>query len=94
MSYMWTVEYDMYEFDLGNTFNYAEMAYLIAPRPLCAESGERDPIFPIQASRRSFARVKEIYEVFAAGEQVQHETFDDVHTFYGVKGLPFLAQHL
>ena len=77
--------------------NWAEMydvAGLIAPRPLFAESGERDPIFPIQASRRSFARVKEIYEVFEAGSRIQQETFDDVHTFYGVKGLPFLAQHL
>ena len=30
-SYMFTGEYEMFEFDLGHTFNYAEMAYLIAP---------------------------------------------------------------
>jgi len=26
-----TGEYDMYEFDLGNTFNYAELSWLICP---------------------------------------------------------------
>jgi hypothetical protein len=39
--------------------NWAEMydiAGLIAPRPLFAESGERDSIFPVEASRASFAR--------------------------------------
>ena len=41
-SYMWTREYEMYEFDLGNTFNYAEMAYLIAPRPFMVERGHDD----------------------------------------------------
>ncbi|MBI3823859.1 MAG: dienelactone hydrolase family protein, partial [Planctomycetes bacterium] len=36
-SYMFTPEYEMYEFDLGNHFNYAEMAALIAPRPFMVE---------------------------------------------------------
>ncbi|HEY1338092.1 MAG TPA: alpha/beta hydrolase family protein, partial [Bryobacteraceae bacterium] len=51
--------------------NWAEqydVAGLIAPRPLFAESGERDNIFPIAASRASFARVKKVYEVFGAPE--------------------------
>lgn len=77
--------------------NWAEMydiAGLIAPRPLFVESGERDNIFPIQASRASFARVKQIYEVFGAAGETAQETFDDAHSFYGVKGLPFLAKHL
>src|SRR5947199_4179125 len=77
--------------------NWAEMydvAGLIAPRPLFAESGERDDIFPIAASRASFARVKKVYEVFGAGEKTAQETFDDAHSFYGKKGLPFLKRHL
>ena len=32
-SYLYSNEYEMPEFNLGNTFNYAEMAALIAPRP-------------------------------------------------------------
>jgi hypothetical protein len=56
--------------------NWAEMydiAGLIAPRPLFAESGERDDIFPIEASRASFARVKKVYEVFGAADRAAQE---------------------
>jgi len=77
--------------------NYAEMydvAGLIAPRPLFAESGERDNIFPIAASRASFAKVKKIYEVFGAGELTGHEVFDGPPGFSGKQGRPFLAKHL
>lgn len=77
--------------------NWAEMydvAGLIAPRPFFAESGEKDPIFPIAASRASFAKVKRIYEVFGAGELAGQETFDAPHSFSGKQGLPFLAKHL
>src|SRR5437016_11038532 len=54
--------------------NWAEMydvAGLIAPRPLFAESGTRDPIFPIEASKESFARVKKVYGVFGAKAAVE-----------------------
>jgi len=49
--------------------NYAEMydvAGLIAPRPLFVESGEKDNIFPIAASKASFERVKKVYAAFDA----------------------------
>ena len=77
--------------------NWCEMydvAGLIAPRPLLAESGERDDIFPIAASRASFERVKKVYEVFGADRLIEHETFDGPHSFWGKRGLPFLAKHL
>jgi dienelactone hydrolase len=77
--------------------NWAEMydvAGLIAPRALFAESGERDSIFPIAGSRESFAKVKAIYEVFGAGDVIEHEVFDGPHSFWGKRGIPFLAKHL
>ncbi len=40
-SYMGTGEYEIFEFDLGSTFNYAEMAALIAPRPFMVERAPR-----------------------------------------------------
>src|SRR5207302_3887486 len=43
-SYMTTGEYEMFEYDLGQTFNYAEMAYLIAPRPFMVERGHDDGV--------------------------------------------------
>jgi dienelactone hydrolase len=77
--------------------NYAEMydvAGLIAPRPLIAESGERDPIFPVAAARESFARVKKVYEVYGAADRVEHHVHDGVHQFNGSRGIPFLANTL
>jgi hypothetical protein len=71
-----------------------DVAGLIAPRALFAESGERDHIFPIEASRASFARVKKIYEVFGAAERAEQEIFDAGHVFHGTRGLPFLVKHL
>ena len=77
--------------------NWAEMydvAGLAAPRALFAESGEKDSIFPIAASRSSFDRVKKIYQVFGAGDLAEQEVFDGPHSFWGRRGLPFLAKHL
>jgi dienelactone hydrolase len=77
--------------------NWAEMydiAGLIAPRPLFVESGERDNIFPIQASVESFKRVREIYGVFGASDRIEQEVFPDEHAFWGKRGIPFLARHL
>ncbi len=77
--------------------NWAEnydIAGLIAPRPLFSEGGDRDPIFPVNATRESYAKVKKVYEVFSAGPQVEQEIFSGEHVFHGARGLPFLKQAL
>ena len=38
-----------------------DVAGLIAPRPLFIESGDRDSIFPVEASRESFAQVRRVF---------------------------------
>lgn len=77
--------------------NWAEMydvAGLIAPRPLFVESGERDDIFPVDASRESFERVRRVYRALNAADRCQQEIFDGEHIFHGQRGLPFLRQWL
>ena len=77
--------------------NWAEMhdiAGLIAPRPLFIESGEKDNIFPIQASVESFNHVREIYRVFGVAERIEQEVFPGEHSFWGKRGIPFVARHL
>jgi len=77
--------------------NWAEMhdvAGLIAPRPLFVESGEKDNIFPIRASIQSFTEVRKIYDVFGAPDRVEQEVFPGEHSFWGKRGIPFLARHL
>jgi dienelactone hydrolase len=77
--------------------NYIEMydiAGLIAPRGLFIESGTRDPIFPIHASRAAFKKAEAIYSVFGAANQIAHEVFDDEHVFYGKGAFEFLKKML
>jgi dienelactone hydrolase len=77
--------------------NWAEqydVAGLIAPRPLFSEGGDRDPIFPVAATRESYQRVKKVYQVFGAPENVQQQVFSGVHEFHGEQGLPFLVKAL
>jgi hypothetical protein len=77
--------------------NWAEMhdiAGLIAPRPLFVESGEKDDIFPIRASVESFNEVRTIYAVFGARDRAEQEVFPGEHSFWGRRGVPFLARHL
>jgi hypothetical protein len=71
-----------------------DVAGLIAPRPLFVESGEKDNIFPIRASRESFQQVKRIYDAFGAADMAEQEVFDEAHSFWGKKGIPFLVRHL
>jgi hypothetical protein len=77
--------------------NWAEMydvAGLIAPRAFFAESGERDPIFPVASARAAFERVQRVYAALGAPQYAEHDVFDGAHQFSGKKGLPFLAKHL
>jgi dienelactone hydrolase len=77
--------------------NWAEMhdvAGLSAPRPLFVESGEKDNIFPIRASVESFNEVRKIYDVFRASDRIEQEVFPGEHSFWGKRGIPFLARHL
>jgi dipeptidyl aminopeptidase/acylaminoacyl peptidase len=43
-SFMYTIEWEMPYFNLGSTFDYAEMAYLILPRPFMVERGHNDRV--------------------------------------------------
>ena len=73
--------------------NY-DVASLIAPRPLYVESGTRDNIFPIAASKEAFANVKRVYTALGAPDAAEHEIFEGEHLFHGGAGIPFLAKHL
>ena len=77
--------------------NWGEMydvAGLIAPRPLFAESGERDPIFPLKGFNEAFSHVQSTYEVFGAKEHTGHEVHGGAHEFSGREGLPWLKGKL
>ena len=70
----------------------ADLAGLIAPRALFVESGTRDGIFPVAATRQAFARAQEIYAVL--GGRLGLGVFRGVHEFRGHRGWPFMRQVL
>jgi dienelactone hydrolase len=76
---------------------YAEMADiagLIAPRPLLIESGERDPIFPIAATREALEELSRVYAVFGAPERLDADLFDGEHRWSGAKAYDWLGRWL
>ncbi len=94
-SYVWGGEYEIFEFDLGSTFNYAEMAALIAPRPFMVERGHFDGVAPDETVAWEFAKVKFLYAArLRIGDHCEMETFVGPHTINGKGTYDFLHKHL
>jgi dienelactone hydrolase len=94
-SYVWTGEYEIFEFDLGSTFNYSEMAALIAPRPFMVERGHFDGVAPDETVAYEFAKVRFLYEAkLGLGDRCELEVFVGPHTIHGVGTYDFLHKHL
>jgi dienelactone hydrolase len=95
MSYVWTGEYEIFEFDLGSTFNYAEMAALIAPRPFMVERGHTDGVSTDDWVSFEYAKVFYHYDHrLKIGDRCEMEVFDGPHKINGVKTYDFLHKHL
>ncbi len=93
-SYMFTVEYDMYEWDLASRFNYAEMANLIAPRPFLIERGHFDGVGPDDWIGYEFGKVKRTYDLLGVGDKTGIAYFNRGHEIDGTETFAFLAKHL
>lgn len=95
-SYVWTNEYEIFEWDLGSSFNYAEMAALIAPRPFMVERGHFDGVAPDETVASEFAKVRMLHvgRLKLSAGSCRIEFFDGPHTIHGVGSFEFLRQHL
>jgi hypothetical protein len=93
-SYVTTGEYEIFEFDLGNTYNYAEMAALIAPRPFMVERGHHDGVAPDTWVSYEYAKIRLLYADLKIPERTTIEYFDGPHTIHGVGTFDFLHKHL
>ena len=94
-SYVFTPEYEIFEFDLGSTFNYSEMAALIAPRPFMVERGHFDGVAPDERVAYEFAKVRFLYAArLGIPENAEIEFFKGPHTIHGKGTFEFLHKHL
>lgn len=71
-----------------------DLAVLIAPRPLIIVSGERDPIFPLEAVKEGYETVKQIYAAAGKPENCRLLVGDGEHRFYAADAWPVFDEYI
>ncbi|MEM7698879.1 MAG: hypothetical protein AAF236_10785, partial [Verrucomicrobiota bacterium] len=93
-SFMKTIEWEMPYWNLGNTFDYGEMAGLIFPRPFFVERGHHDGVSRDRWVAHEYARVRWLYAQFGLGDRTRIEFFQGGHSVNGVGSFAFLDEFL
>lgn len=93
-SFVFTVEWEMPYFNMGQTFNYAELAYLMVPRPFMVERGHHDGVAPDEWVASEYAKVRWVYDNLGLGDRTTIEFFNGGHTINGKGTFEFLHRHL
>jgi hypothetical protein len=79
---------------MGNTFNYAELSWLIFPRPFMVERGHDDGVSCDEWVAYEFARTRRHYSRLGLGEKAEIEFFNGPHTINGQGTFRFLDKWL
>ncbi len=93
-SFMFTIEWEMPYFDMGNTFDYAELAYLMTPRPFMVERGRHDRVGRDEWVAHEYAKLAWLYAQFGLEDRTEIEYFNGGHTINGEGTFRFLHRHL
>ena len=93
-SYVFTGEYEIFEWNMGHVANYAELSYLMTPRPFMVERGHDDGVAPDEWVAWEFAKVKRHYDKLGIGDRAELEVFNGPHSINGVGTYDFLHRHL
>ena len=89
-----TEEWEMPYFDMGNTFSYAEMTYLMIPRPFMVERGHCDTVAPDEWVASEYAKVRWMYDMLGLADRTEIEFFTGGHCFHCQRAFDFLDKHL
>jgi len=82
------------QFNLGNTFNYAELAGLLVPRPFMVERGHHDGVSIDEWVAYEYAKVHRLYTLLGIPERTAIEFFDSPHRIHPVGAFEFLERFL
>lgn len=93
-SFMYSIEWEMPYFNEGSTFDYAEMTYLMIPRPFMVERGHWDQVGRDQWVAYEYAKVAWLYAQFGLADDTEIEYFNGGHTIHGQGTFRFLHKHL
>ena len=75
--------------EIGEIYDFAAS---LAPRKLLIESGTKDKIFPIEASKKAHEEIKKVYSLAGAADKLQIDFFEGKHQVSGKKSFDFLAE--
>lgn len=92
-SFMFTVGWEMPYYNMGNTFNYAELAYLMVPRPFMVGQGHHDGVAPDGWVAAEYAKVRWVYDHLGLADRTAIEFFNGGHTIHGRGTFDFLHRH-
>jgi len=93
-TYCFTREYEVPEFNLGNTFNHSDMANLMTPRPFMVERGHNDPVSVDSWVAYEYAKVQRHYDLLGLSDRTRIEYFNGPHGIHGVGTFEFLHRML
>jgi dienelactone hydrolase len=93
-AYVFTAEYDHFYFNQANTFNNADLAALMAPRPFMVERGHDDGVAPDEWVAFEYAKVRRLYTQLGVTERTEIEFFEGGHWINGQGTFDFLHRHL
>jgi dienelactone hydrolase len=93
-SFMRTIEWEMPYWNWGHTFDYAEMAYLIFPRPFMVERGHLDLVGRDQWVAHEYGKVQFLYAQLGLADRTEIEYFQGGHSINGQGTFAFLHKHL
>ncbi len=80
--------------DLLDRFGDAELAWMIAPRPLMIEAGTKDDSVNIHLAREEFKRVQDVYGRLRIADRAEFASFEGPHQIDGTRSFPFLDKWL
>ncbi len=93
-SFMRTIEWEMPYWNLGHTFDYAEMAYLMIPRPFMVERGHLDRVGRDQWVAHEYGKVRWLYAQLGLADKTEIEFFQGGHSMRCEGTFRFLHKHL
>jgi hypothetical protein len=93
-SFMYTIEWEMPYFNMGSTFDYSEMSYLIFPRPFMVERGHHDLVGRDRWVAYEYAKTRWVYTQLQLGARTEIEYFNGGHAMNAEGTFSFLSKHL
>ena len=92
--YLFTGEYEIWMWNMGNLANHSDLANMLAPRPFMVERGHRDGVGIDEMVAGEYARVRRFYDELGIGDKTEIEYFNGPHRINAVRTFQFLHKHL